>query len=336
MRSIYEDENLSCPNAWWVGIYTGFCQGTASDDVVAHEWTHAYTDYTHDLIYQWQPGALNESYSDIFGEIVDLINGAGTDSGGDLRTDGACSALTGGARPRVVIHEPPSVAGEPEAGGAEFNPLPPWSVQGLLELVDDGGTKPHDGCQELIDFTPGNIALLEFRSCMFRTPVENAAAAGASGVIVINRINDNVLDMPGDGPRLDIPAVMVGKTDGAALVAALDQGVTVSMESTDNGSVRWVVAEDTLWSGLRDMWNPECKGDPGKVSADRYWCNSDDGGGVHTNSGVPNHAFALTVDGGAFNDHTVRASGSPRPPTSTGGRCRSTRPGFPISSITRI
>ncbi len=309
MRSIYEDENLNCPNAWWVGSHTGFCQSTASDDVVAHEWTHAYTDYTHDLIYQWQPGALNESYSDIFGEIVDQLNGVGTDSGGSLRAVATCSALTGGDQPLLVIQEPPEVAGEPPVSGAQFNPMPPWSVQGELELVNDGGDRPHDGCQELIDFTPGKVALLEFRTCMFRTPAENAAAAGASAVIVVNSINDAVVEMPGNGPRLDIPAVMVGKTVGGSLFDAVDQGVMVSIESTADGSVRWVLAEDTQWSGLRDMWHPECLGDPGKVSADRYWCSSDDGGGVHTNSGVPNHAFAFAVDGGTYNNRTVRGIG---------------------------
>jgi Zn-dependent metalloprotease len=32
-------------------------------------------------------------------------------------------------------------------------------------------------------------------------------------------------------------------------------------------------------------------------------------GGVHTNSGVPNHAFALAVDGGSYNGRTVAGVG---------------------------
>ena len=53
---------------------TNYCNGVTSDDIVAHEWGHAYTEYTSGLIYQWQSGAMNESYSDIWGETVDLIN----------------------------------------------------------------------------------------------------------------------------------------------------------------------------------------------------------------------------------------------------------------------
>ena len=65
--------NINCPNANWNGVTTNYCNGTASDDVVAHEWGHAYTDGTNDLIYAFESGALNEAYSDIWGETVDLL-----------------------------------------------------------------------------------------------------------------------------------------------------------------------------------------------------------------------------------------------------------------------
>jgi len=40
-------------------------------DIVAHELTHGVTSHTADLVYKDQSGALNESFSDIFGEMVD-------------------------------------------------------------------------------------------------------------------------------------------------------------------------------------------------------------------------------------------------------------------------
>ena len=57
------------------------------------------------------------------------------------------------------------------------------------------------------------------------------------------------------------------------------------------------------------MWNPTCYGDPGKVSDAEYFCDAADSGGVHTNSGVVNHAFALMVDGSTYNGVTVPAIG---------------------------
>jgi Zn-dependent metalloprotease len=73
--------NDQCPNAYWNGQTTNYCPDFDADDVVAHEWGHAYTQYTHGLIYSYQAGGLNEAYSDIFGETVDLINGVDAEGG---------------------------------------------------------------------------------------------------------------------------------------------------------------------------------------------------------------------------------------------------------------
>ena len=170
MRTVYEI-GPACPNAFWRGSdrTTRYCPGFDIDDVVAHEWGHAYTQGTHGLIYQMQPGALNESYSDIWGEVVDLLN-------------------------------------------------------------DEDG-------------------------------------------------------IGGDNNDQPFP-------DGQ----------------------RWVVGEDLTEPVadavvLRDMWNPNRRGLPGKVSDPLYFCGSGDNGGVHYNSAVPNHAFAMLVDGKEYNGHTVGGIG---------------------------
>lgn len=63
-------------NATWDGEVARFGDGSpgsgldlpvVSLDIVAHEFTHGLTDYTADLIYSYESGALNESFSDIFG-----------------------------------------------------------------------------------------------------------------------------------------------------------------------------------------------------------------------------------------------------------------------------
>ncbi len=58
-------------NAYWDGSQMVYGDGFAVRDVVAHELTHAVTGYTANLEYRWQSGALNESFSDIFGAMVD-------------------------------------------------------------------------------------------------------------------------------------------------------------------------------------------------------------------------------------------------------------------------
>jgi bacillolysin len=75
----------NCPyaNAFWNGSQMVFGDGYASgDDVVSHELTHGVTSYESNLFYFYQSGAINEAFSDIWGEFVDLTNGAGDDTPG--------------------------------------------------------------------------------------------------------------------------------------------------------------------------------------------------------------------------------------------------------------
>ncbi len=177
MRTVNNDPAIACPNATWNGTSTNYCTDVTGDDTVAHEWGHAYTEYTNNLIYQWQSGALNESYSDIWGDTVDLLNGRGIDTPDIVRPGGYCSS---------------------NIAGANF---------------------------------PGN-------------------------------------------PTLDTVRWLSGEDDPAFFGTPAGSG-----------------------NAIRDMWDPTCFGDPGKVTDSEYWCTTGDSGGVHTNSGVPNRAYALLVDG---------------------------------------
>lgn len=66
-------------NAAWIGDKMVYGDGdgrvftalSGANDVVAHEITHGVTQETAGLVYQDQPGALNESFSDVFGYFVD-------------------------------------------------------------------------------------------------------------------------------------------------------------------------------------------------------------------------------------------------------------------------
>lgn len=63
-------------NAQWTGSYSRYGDGSGeplvSVDVVSHEITHGVTQTTAGLIYESQSGALNESFSDIFGTAVEF------------------------------------------------------------------------------------------------------------------------------------------------------------------------------------------------------------------------------------------------------------------------
>lgn len=67
-------------NAFWNGSNLSFGDGDGVTyspltdlDIVAHEYTHAVTTSSANLVYENEPGALNESFSDIFGVTIDFL-----------------------------------------------------------------------------------------------------------------------------------------------------------------------------------------------------------------------------------------------------------------------
>jgi Zn-dependent metalloprotease len=74
--SVHYQKNYD--NAFWDGQQMVYGDGdgqlfnrfTIAVDVIGHELTHGVTQYTSNLNYSYQSGALNESFSDIFGSLV--------------------------------------------------------------------------------------------------------------------------------------------------------------------------------------------------------------------------------------------------------------------------
>lgn len=77
----------TCPmnNAFWSGSQHTMTFGESIaqvDDIVGHEMTHAFTEHSSNLMYWFQPGAINESISDVMGELIDQTNSRGNDTAG--------------------------------------------------------------------------------------------------------------------------------------------------------------------------------------------------------------------------------------------------------------
>ncbi len=75
----YVHYDVNYDNAFWNGTVMTYGDGDGSStgpftalDVCAHELTHGVTEYTANLVYQDEPGALNEAFSDIFSAAVEF------------------------------------------------------------------------------------------------------------------------------------------------------------------------------------------------------------------------------------------------------------------------
>src|SRR5690606_36608022 len=201
MDSIF-NRGYSCPNASWNGTFISFCPGLTTDDVTGHEWTHAYTEYTDGLIYAWQPGALNEAASDIFGETLDRINGRDDIAGDRPRTAGECSVFTT-LPPTVTVNSPPAIARVKSAGTAAFGPQS-FDLTAELVEVDDGAGPGNDGCE--VPFSSdviGKIAFMDRGVCGFAVKVKNAQDNGAIAAIIGNNQGGMaIINMAGDDPTI--------------------------------------------------------------------------------------------------------------------------------------
>ena len=76
----------------------------------------------------------------------------------------------------------------------------------------------------------------------------------------------------------------------------MSAGAEFFFSGTAPGTADWVLGEDVIVpGGLRSMQNPLAFGDPDHYSI--RFTGPEDNGGVHINSGIPNHVFYLAIGG---------------------------------------
>jgi hypothetical protein len=122
----------------------------------------------------------------------------------------------------VTIDPPSSAAGTYGATGADFGPPPPpEGVSGDVVLVNDGTANPTHGCQPLLGFPAGAIALVDRGTCTFVQKAQNAQEAGAVAMVVVNNAPGPPVQMGGTDPTIVIPSVMVSLDDGNTIKAGL-------------------------------------------------------------------------------------------------------------------
>jgi len=130
-------------NAFWNGeqmvfgdgdgqIFAGF---TGSLSVIAHELTHGVTQAAGGLDYRNQPGALNESISDVFGVLAEQYReGQSVDQASWLVGDGIFTSRVKGRALRS-LKEPGTAYDDPVLG----KDPQPATMSGYVETADDNG-----------------------------------------------------------------------------------------------------------------------------------------------------------------------------------------------------
>ncbi len=136
----------------------------------------------------------------------------------------------------VTVNSPANLQGDYPAVKAAFGDQNFNSFSGNLVLVDDGSFNANLGCNSLTNSSSinGNIAVIVRGSCNFTDKVKNAQNAGAIGVIMINNVPGFPIIMGGTDATVTIPAVMISKSDGDAILSALNNNEIINATVKNN------------------------------------------------------------------------------------------------------
>lgn len=130
-------------NAFWDGAQMVFGDGdgrifgrfTASVSVIGHELTHGVTQYTANLAYEGQSGALNEHVSDVFGALVEQFSrGQSSSEASWLIGEGLFTAQVRGEALRSM--KAPGTAYDDPVLGRDPQPA---TFADYVETTDDNG-----------------------------------------------------------------------------------------------------------------------------------------------------------------------------------------------------
>ncbi|MEI8312364.1 MAG: M4 family metallopeptidase [Verrucomicrobiota bacterium] len=135
-------------NAFWDGSQMIYGDGdgklfgsfTSDLDIIAHELTHGVTQNEAALVYSFQSGALNESFSDVFGSLVKQ-RASNEDAGqanwliGENVLIGKKYALRSMKAPGTAYVNHPVLGTDPQpASMAKYAELPAWEDQGGVHI----------------------------------------------------------------------------------------------------------------------------------------------------------------------------------------------------------
>jgi minor extracellular serine protease Vpr len=164
------------------------------------------------------------------------------------------------------------------AAVGDFDPLPTAS----FDLFDTHS----DGCTSVDPGASGKLAIIDRGTCVFSQKVANAKAAGAVGVLVINNVAGDPTAMGRTaGFDDDLPAVMIGKNDGATLrasgettgsavetfqefVTPENKDILAGFSSQGPTNVDFAVKPDLTSVGVNVLSSITCVGKPGTCPGD--------------------------------------------------------------------
>jgi len=279
-------------NAFWNGSQMVFGDGdgtlfnrfTIAIDVMGHELTHGVTGATAKLVYSNQPGALNESISDVFGSLVKQRSLGQTAAQGDwLIGAGLLAAGVNGVALRSM-KAPGTAYNDPVLGK---DPQPDHMSKYVNTSADNGGVHINSGIPNKAFYNAavalGGNAWVTAGNIWYKTLLDSRLSTTAQFQDFANLTVDNANTLYGSTVSNAIIQAwqQVGITVGAIVSWQSNKSVLSTFTSPHSMNA-WAYIQDVGWRKIQQL----------------------------TPDGVTN-VFALLVDAQAFNKKvTVYVDGS--------------------------
>ncbi len=147
ISSVHYGENYN--NAFWNGRQMVYGDGdgglfnrfTIAIDIIGHELTHGVTEYEAGLYYSGQPGALNESMSDVFGSLLKqrVLNQKADEAdwliGEGLFAEGVNGKALRSMKEPGTAYDDPKLGKDPQpAHMDDYQRLPRWEDNGGVHI----------------------------------------------------------------------------------------------------------------------------------------------------------------------------------------------------------
>lgn len=297
--NISDDDGSSLGNAFWNGIAMFYGNGDSSFkplarglDVAGHEMAHGVVQSTANLEYQGESGALNESFADVFGAMIDredwligedVVNASAFPSGA-LRSlqDPHNGAQTGdfnsGWQPRKYSER---FTGSQDNGGVHINSgIPNYAFFLFASKSDVGKARAEKVYYRALDmyltkssqFIDARLAVVQAATDLYGAVVANRAKEAFDEVEIFDGNGTTTQTDVDVNPGADLVLftttdqnnLYIADTDGNLIFNPLTDQNPISVPSiTDDGSEIVFVNEDKKLYYIRIDWDTNMKVEEG-------------------------------------------------------------------------
>ncbi len=297
--NIADEDGSSLGNAFWNGIAIFYGNGDNSFrplarglDVAGHEMAHGVVQSTANLVYQGESGALNESFADVFGAMIDredwligedVVNTSVFPSGAlrsleDPHNGAAPGDFNKGWQPKKYSER---FTGTEDNGGVHFNSgIPNHAFYLFANNSDVGKLRAEKVYYRALDmyltksaqFIDARIAIVQAAQDLYGTTVANRAKAAFDAVEIFDGSGTNNQTDIGVNPGEDLILfttadqnnLYIADSEGNLIFNPLTEENPISVPSiTDDGTEIVFVNEDNQLYYIRIDWATSSKVEEG-------------------------------------------------------------------------